>query len=86
MLDPTREEMLKLLEASPEGQYSDEFEREAAIYWFSSDWHGGQWSNLYSACSTSPYKPSILAKGIESEEGLAGELYQLLESTYCQQS
>jgi hypothetical protein len=38
---------------------ADEFDIEAAIYWFATDWHGGQWSNLYSALSTSPYKPGL---------------------------
>ena len=53
--DPTRDEMLTALAQSG----ADEFDIEAAIYWFSTDWHGGQWSNLYSALSTSPYKPGL---------------------------
>jgi len=51
--DPTRDEMLTALAQSS----ADEFDIEAAIYWFASDWHGGQSSNLYSALSTSPYRP-----------------------------
>ena len=53
--DPTRDEMLTALAQSG----ADEFDIEAAIYWFASDWHGGQWSNLYSVLSTSPYKPGL---------------------------
>lgn len=40
-----------------------EFDREEAIYWFSANWHSGQWSNLYSALSVSEFRPSPLANG-----------------------
>lgn len=46
----------------------DEFEKEAAIYWFANDWHGGQASSLYQALSESPYKPGPLENGPEHGE------------------
>lgn len=39
MSDPTRDEMLEFLKFAAH-QY-DEFNIEAAIYWFASDYHGG---------------------------------------------
>jgi hypothetical protein len=82
MSDPTRDEMLAFLV----GQYPDadgcEFDIEAAIYWFSSDYHGGQWSNLYAALSQSPYTPSPLAHGVDHEGDIAVELYEMLEDEF----
>ena len=69
--DPTRNEMLAFLC----GFYPyevEQFDREEAIYWFAYAWHCGQGSNLYSALSTSPYKPSPLANG--PEPGSIGEM------------
>ena len=59
--DPTRDEMLTALAGA------DEFDIEAAIYWFANDWHGGQWSNLCSALSTSPYRPALSESGCPEE-------------------
>lgn len=58
------------------------FDMEAAIYWFANDYHSGQWSDLYSILSTSDYRPSMLAKGIESEPETTQMLYQSLEEKY----
>lgn len=74
--DPTRAEMLAFLAGLYEGEASD-FDREEAIYWFANDWHGGQWSNLYSALSTSPYRPGPISNGPEPDsiaDWLIGEL------------
>ena len=79
--DPTRDDMLTFLC----GFYpyeADQFDREEAMYWFANDWHGGQWSNLYSALSTSPYRPGALSSGPE-EGGMAEMMYQELEAEYC---
>jgi hypothetical protein len=69
MLDPTRTEMLEYLDSitglDPETR---EFDREEALYWFASDYHGGQWSNLYAALCASPFKPGPIAKGPQSFE------------------
>lgn len=86
MLDPTRETMLERLQATFAGSLGhgidddnqDEFDLESAVYWFASDYHTGQWSNLYRALSSSPYTPSPLAKGIDSESELAQEIYFFL--------
>lgn len=79
--DPTREEMLAFLASLPFASDHDEFDHEEAIYWFASDWHNGQWSNLYSALCTSPYKPGPLANGPEPG-GAGAMLYVDLEQEY----
>ena len=79
MHDPTREEMLEVLDAVP---FADEFcevDRDEAIYWFANDWHGGKSSNLYSALSTSPFWPGPIAKGPEEA---AAMLYEELEAAF----
>ena len=73
--DPTRDEMLTALAQSR----ADEFDIEAAIYWFANDWHGGQWSNLYSALSTSPYRPALSESGCPDE---AMDCYDVLMSSF----
>lgn len=60
--DPTHDEMVEYLTAQG---CEDEFDREEAIYWFAYAWHGGQWSNLYSALSTSSYSPGPCTMGPE---------------------
>jgi hypothetical protein len=60
MPDPTREEMLATL--AKQCPYADEFATEAAVYWFASDWHSGQWSDLYAALCSSPYRPGALER------------------------
>ncbi len=60
--DPTAEEMREYL-VSQYGDYKDnDVDIEGAIYWFASLYHGGQWSNLYSALSTSEYGPGPMEK------------------------
>ena len=75
--DPTRGEMLKLLDPYAE----EEDEIEAAIYYFSEHYHGGQFTNLYSVLSTSPFTPGIYCR-IESEGDLVKEMYRVLEREY----
>lgn len=48
---------------------ADAFDVEAAIYWFASDYHGGQSSNLYSVLSMSEYKPGPMMRG-PNDEGM----------------
>jgi hypothetical protein len=79
MKDPTREEMLAYLSDYAPSE-EDDFFCEEAMYWFACDHHNGQWSNLYSALSTSPFRPSPFACGC-SEEAL--ELYHVLVEEYC---
>lgn len=82
--DPTRDEMLDFLR-SEWGADADEFDLEAAIYWFAYEAHGGQWSNLYSALSTSPYRPSPIASGPE-EESTELMMVESLRSKYLHAS
>jgi hypothetical protein len=80
MKDPTKAEMLAFLEETF-GSEIDDFDREEAIYWFAYEWHGGQWSNLYSALCTSPYTPSPIGHGPET--GSMGEIaLEALEAEY----
>jgi hypothetical protein len=63
--DPTRQEMLDFLTPLLGGSTeADEFDMEEAIYWYAHDYHGGQWSNLYSVLSTSPFKPGAYSTGL----------------------
>lgn len=55
--DPTRDEMIAFLLSRPCRSDEDRDSAEVAAYWFASEWHGGQFTNLYSALSTSPYSP-----------------------------
>lgn len=43
------------------------FDVEEALYWHCADYHEGQWSERYSILSTSPFKPSPLSHGPDSE-------------------
>ena len=79
MQDPTREEMLEFLAPIAKQYEAEEFDIEEAIYWFAGDYHGGQWSNLYSALSTSPYKPGICTR---APGETAQELYDALEEHF----
>lgn len=83
MNDPTRNEMLTFL-AGFYPYEAEQFDREEALYWFANDWHGGQWSNLYSVLSTSPYKPGPCCNGCEPES-MAEMLYQELEAQYAKE-
>ena len=67
------------------GRYGNESkdDAEVAIYWFASDWHGGQWSDLYSILSTSPYRPGPFGT-LESEGEQVEMMYHDLESEFPQ--
>lgn len=83
MTDPTREEMLAYL-TSQYGYDVDEFDLEEAVYWFATNWHGGQWSNLYAALCASAYRPGPLCHGPEPAS-MAADLYEALEAEYAGQ-
>ena len=77
--DPTRDDMLAALaEFDP---HAEEFDVEAAIYWLASDYHGGQWSNLYRALCASPFRPSCLHHEVADEGDGADYLYRHLRDT-----
>jgi hypothetical protein len=69
--DPSRQEMIEHIKGVY-GREADRFDIEEAIYWFANDYHGGQGSNLYSALSTSEYRPGRNSSG--PEEGSMGEM------------
>jgi hypothetical protein len=75
MSDPTLEEILAALD-NPSDDDADVY---CAIYWFANDWHSGQWSNLYSVLSTSPYRPGMCERG---PDGYAQEHYDTLVTTF----
>ena len=75
MLDPSIEDMREFL--IEHASYSDEFDREEAMYWFASLYHGGQSSNLYSALCQSEYSPGPLAKEPELGESDSFDLLVL---------
>lgn len=89
MSDPTAAEMRDFLqntfpeETAPNTESGLNFDVEAAIYWFANDWHGGQWSNLYSALSTSEYRPGPICCGPEPDS-IEQMFYEALESEYSQ--
>jgi hypothetical protein len=64
------------------GSEFDEFAAEAALYWYGYGYHGGQSSDLYSILSTSEYKPSRLANGIEDEDETAQMYYDDIVSQF----
>jgi hypothetical protein len=82
LTDPTIEAMRAFL--TDQFGEADEFDREQAIYWFASDYHGGQWSNLYSALCTSEYKPGTIERGVEPET-MADLCYQALVGEFSGQ-
>ncbi len=87
--DPTKEEMVYFLQNKFQGLIdpaetdANTFDIESAIYWFGNDYHGGQSSNLYSALSTSDYRPGPMHKSIKDDESeMATEMYQELVNKY----
>jgi len=76
-LDPTRDEMREYLNSTPFIHECDEFDIEESIYWFASDYHGGQWSNLYAALCASDYSPGPITTGCEPDS-VASYLYDEL--------
>lgn len=87
--DPTKEEMVDFLQnkfkglIDPTNIDDNNFDIESAIYWFGNNYHGGQNSNLYSALSTSQFRPGPMHKNIEDEESeTATMMYQELVNKY----
>lgn len=82
--DPSKEQMMAILNNELGGlEGYDKFSAEEAIYWYSNNYHGGQDSNLYSALSTSEYKPSRMISGIEeSEDEMSMAMYNTLVSNF----
>lgn len=75
-----KEEMLAFLIERFGNEENSDFDREAAIYWFASDYHGGQASELYEVLSTSEFSPGLTHNSVRDEGELAEEMYNALES------
>ena len=79
-VDNLKSQMMEYLHNQfPDEGWQDE--AEVAIYYFASDWHGGQDSELYSILSTSPYKPGPLST-LASEGDTVSEMYKALEDEF----
>ncbi len=61
--DPDKSEMMSYLQQQYGNEEGWKDDAEVAIYWFANFYHGGQWSNLYSVLSTSPFSPGPIARG-----------------------
>ena len=83
-MDPTIDEMRTYLDKFGACPFN-EFDREAAIFWFADRYHSGQSSNLYAALSASDYKPGRSEYGPE-EGSEAQRAYWALESAYLPKS
>lgn len=59
-----------------------DFETEAAIYWFASDFHGGQSSALYEVLSESEFHPGPSHSSVRDEGGETEMLYRELVKTF----
>lgn len=82
MQDPTRDEMIEFLRENYSSAWEEiETDAEAAIYWYAERNHGGQWSNLYSALSCSPFNPGPVAT-LERADGMERELFADLCSKF----
>ncbi|MFA5071173.1 MAG: hypothetical protein WC511_02270 [Candidatus Pacearchaeota archaeon] len=76
-----KDQMLSFLQSQYEkfGDWKDD--AEVAIYYFATDYHSGQSSELYSILSTSDYHPGPNSK-LESEGDLATMMYSDLEEEF----
>ena len=83
-LDPSADEMRKFLkkEFSQQLDETDDIDVESAIYWFANDYHGGQSSDLYSALSTSKFKPGPTHRSVKDEGEVASMMYDSLKREY----
>lgn len=81
--DPSKRDMLSLLRSKYDRLGYDENSAEIAMYWFAYEYHGGQWSNLYSALSTSKYRPGRDVSSVSDEgDEMAEMMYDDLVSEY----
>lgn len=78
--DPTHDEMYDYLFSQYGNEGKDEI--EIAIYYFSEHFHSGQGSNLYSALSTSPYRPGPNSR-MESEGEMVKMMYDDLDDKFA---
>jgi hypothetical protein len=81
-MDPTKQEMMDYLKSHLSGlvdwRDGGDDDAEIAIKYFGDHFHSGQWSNLYSAASTSPYSPNYATFDDDYESGSVGIMYDAL--------
>ena len=80
--DPTRKEMEKFLEGKKKALEAEDFDIQVAIHYYASEYHSGQSSNLYSALSTSKYKPGRSESSADDVSDQAGMLYNELQDKF----
>lgn len=87
--DPTKQEMMDHLKQCFKGLVNVDSEEEftfpatIAIHWYSSHYHSGQWSNLYSVSCTSGYKPNMATYEHDIEnDPTVEEMYCVLEREF----
>ena len=79
MQEPAKFEMMEFIYPI---SHEDHLACEVAIYYFAEHYHGGQGSNLYSALSTSPFKPGRISS-LDSEGEDVKMLYEELETKFA---
>ena len=79
--DPSADDMREHLRSSY-GDNVEDFDIEAAIYWFAYDYHEGQGSHLYNALCNSEYKPGRLMSSAKDEGDMVEILYEELEANF----
>jgi len=62
------------------GDNVDDFEMHCAIYWYASEFHSGQNSELYEVLSCTSYRPGAYECG--PEEDIASSIYDALVEEY----
>jgi hypothetical protein len=84
--DPTKSEMLQYLKKAFHGLLDVEsddafgYDAEIAMYWYASDYHSGQDSNLYGVLCNSDYSPN--GHTYENEDDSVHLLYDALEGEF----
>ena len=70
-------DMYTALKQSARDFLADEIDIAECLYWYCSDWHNGQFSDLYRCLSSNPFRPSILENSI-STDSVAYEIQKTL--------
>lgn len=71
-------EVLKHYDCASEPSTATLFSVACALYWYATDYHNGQWSDLYAITSTLDYRPGPAERGPEPESPDA-DIYRMLE-------
>ena len=83
--DPTLEELrnfIKVKFACILEEGSIKYDGDVAIHWFASEYHSGQWSNLYSALCGVQYNPGRMINNVTDEEETVCMIFNALLEHY----